>query len=152
MVDLVSVATFVLAGVTLVLVYVTYTLKRATDYLARTQILPRLALATDPYYEGQTQRLLIKVVNMGIATAFNTRVFATVLRNNTRVEAESQWGGRDILPVYESSQSPVQALFKIEGILEGLDITLELLYEDGEGHPYKKEVHARTPPKEKVSN
>ena len=145
MVDLVSIATFVLAGVTVVLVYVTYTLKKATEHLARAQIIPRLSLATDPYSDGQTQRLLIPVFNMGVATAFNTRVFATVLRNNTRVEAEPQWGGRDILPLSESSQSQAQTLLKIEGILEGLEITLELLYEDGEGYSYKKEIPSRTP-------
>src|SRR5437660_3874271 len=147
MVDLVSIDTVVLAGVTAVLVYVTYTLKRATDHLARTQILPRLTLQSDPYYDPATsQHLRIPVVNKGIATAFNTRVFATT-RNNVRFEVELEWGRRDISPFSESPPNP--SIFIIQGIVEGAELTIELLYEDGEGYHYKREILTRTPSKAK---
>jgi hypothetical protein len=63
-------ATLILAGVTLVLVYVTSTLKKATDHLARTSILPKLVLANKPWVSNESGRpLILAIANKGVATA-----------------------------------------------------------------------------------
>ncbi len=137
-------ATLVLAVVTAILVYVTYTLKKATDHLARSQILPRLALYVDPYYDRMTPPLFwISVVNKGIGTAFNTHVF--VVGDKERHEANLVSARRDISPFSESSPNP--SSFTIQGISEGTELTIELHCEDGEGYQYKKLIPTRTRPK-----
>lgn len=146
--DLTLWASLALVGATLGLVYATFMLKRATDHLARAQILPRLTLESEPYYQPPTsQHLSILVVNKGISTAFNTRVFAVVPPNNARLEVELNAGRRDILPLTEGPHPQNVSRFIIRGIVEGIEFTLELQYEDSEGYQYKNVIPTRTPPK-----
>jgi len=146
--DLTFLATLGLAAATAVLVYVTYTLRKATDHLARSQILPRLALEIDPYYQTITQHLQIPLVNKGIGTAFGTKVFGIVPPNNMKVEAVLKVGRREISPLSAGGpRSGEESVFVIQGIVEGLDFMLEVQYEDSEGYRYTKRIPVRTPPR-----
>ncbi len=140
-------ATLVLAAVTAVLVYVTYRLKMATDHLARSQILPRLTLKSEPnYFPRTSQQLMIPIVNRGIGSAFNTHVF-TIKPNIGRPEVELLVGSRDISPLSDNPLTQEPTIFVIRGILEEIELTIELQYEDGEGYEYSKVIPTRTPAK-----
>ncbi len=95
-------------------------------------------------YRGNTQDLLIPVVNRGIGSAFNTKVFATV-PSNVRFDVELLTGSRDISPLTDNPLTQEQTQFIIRGILRGIELKLELEYDDAEGYHYKNVIPTRTP-------
>jgi hypothetical protein len=137
------VVSLALVGMTGGLVYATLGLKDATDHLARAQILPRLILDGEPYYQMALDELEFSVSNKGLATAYDTRAFA-VAPNLKRVEAKLVFGGRDISPLNQPSLI-IATRFALRGVPDDTEITIELEYKDGEGHPYKLPFLTRTP-------
>jgi len=134
-----SFATFVLAGVTAVLAYVTYTLKKATDHLARATILPRLVLDDLMYYsDAKGNPLKIRINNKGLHTAFNTHA---VLVNPAggRFPLDEMWRGDKDIPASEGAD-----IF-IQGMVHEWRYKLVVTYQDADDYGYTRTFEFNPP-------
>ncbi len=116
---------------TLVLAYVTLTLKRATDHLARVQARPKLVLGA-PILRNQLGGTQISITNKGLGGAFKIRL---KLVTDTGTAATFH-------PSPElSALRPGETLhLPLPGVATGKDITFIAECEDIDRSPYSEEI------------